>query len=806
LIQKHGMLAYPRIGPWTHGEVRNGGSPDWIVDKKIMEDRSNHPVYQYYAERYLTQMSKQMEGLFYKEGGPIVGVQIENEYWFGEKGESHIKWIKQTAQKLGIDVPLYTVTGWGDVSVPQNEVIPLFGTYPDAPWNADIKVSDNEADFSLSNYRKNQMPEKDVKKSKKYKVNFLLYPYFTCEMGIGIQNTYHRRHIINAIDGYGLVISKLGSGSNLVGYYMFAGATNPQAVNSTLEEEEDISAYYTTVPSKSYDFQAAIRESGEINPAYRQIKKLHYFLNEYGGLLAPMETYVGDQNKDDLEYGVRVKDNSGFVFVINYERNNPKDDKVPDRFSVKLKSETITFPSKGVKFIDSTICIWPINMKLDQLTLKYATAQPLCNIDNTFFFCQSNGINPEFCFDASSINSVNSTSGSVTQDKGRFIISDVIPTVNNIIKVSTKTGQIYQVIVLSKEESKNVWLFRDGEKKELYLSDAGLVMNQGKLEISSTNNSISFMKFGKESRIYHGESLKETPNGLFTEYKLEVPKKTIVAELTPKSILQDAEWLSTNEKDTLKAAEVLMKRYFIKEFSLTDPAKIKSALMYLAPEVECRIQINDIWINQPVVAGKLNVLDFGGYLHKGENKLVMEFPLCKGKKAFAARLIVEHFNANKVNITTNTSWMGRDDYMRPSPFTPSHYAKFGTLEKMKTVSVPKTFETLEYNGFKEWTVKVPENYLDGINAAFMHVSYVGNSAQLYEGHRLLEDNFNNFDVWPMGLHRLDLPVGGKELNLSIKPIPSNYKIIFDRVPKHEDLEKASVKELKIIPEYKVIIE
>jgi hypothetical protein len=88
----------------------------------------------------------------------------------------------------------------------------------------------------------------------------------------------------------------------------------------------------------------------------------------------------------------------------------------------------------------------------------------------------------------------------------------------------------------------------------------------------------------------------------------------------------------------------------------------------------------------------------------------------------------------------------------------------------------------------------------------MHVSYVGNSAQLYEGHRLLEDNFNNFDVWPMGLHRLDLPVGGKELNLSIKPIPSNYKIIFDRVPKHEDLEKASVKELKIIPEYKVIIE
>ncbi|MEO6497450.1 MAG: beta-galactosidase, partial [Mucilaginibacter sp.] len=30
LCQKHNILAYPRIGPWVHGEVRNGGTPDWI--------------------------------------------------------------------------------------------------------------------------------------------------------------------------------------------------------------------------------------------------------------------------------------------------------------------------------------------------------------------------------------------------------------------------------------------------------------------------------------------------------------------------------------------------------------------------------------------------------------------------------------------------------------------------------------------------------------------------------------------------------------------------------------------------------
>ena len=31
LCAKHGMLLYPRIGPWAHAEARNGGLPDWVM-------------------------------------------------------------------------------------------------------------------------------------------------------------------------------------------------------------------------------------------------------------------------------------------------------------------------------------------------------------------------------------------------------------------------------------------------------------------------------------------------------------------------------------------------------------------------------------------------------------------------------------------------------------------------------------------------------------------------------------------------------------------------------------------------------
>ena len=53
-------------------------------------------------------------------------------------------WLKKIVQKYGIDVPLYIVTGWDNASVPENEVIPFWGAYPEAPWNADIgKITRN---------------------------------------------------------------------------------------------------------------------------------------------------------------------------------------------------------------------------------------------------------------------------------------------------------------------------------------------------------------------------------------------------------------------------------------------------------------------------------------------------------------------------------------------------------------------------------------------------------------------------------------------------------------------------------------
>ena len=386
LCQQHGMYVYPRIGPWSHGEARNGGTPDWILRKQYLTDRSNDLVYQTHVARYFGEIARQLEGLYYGDGGPVIGIQLENEYWWAKEGEPHIRWLKETARGLGIDVPLYTVTGWGDGSVPPFEVLPLWGGYADEPWIQSIQKNVLPYSFRFDSFRDSDHIGNDqVERAEEY-MSYYSYPYFTCEMGVGIQNTYHRRLCIGEIDGLGMMTAKLGSGSNLLGYYMFAGGTHPRGVIHPTEEEQEETGYWSRVPPKSYDFQAAIRESGALGPSYHQVKKLHYFVHETGTLLAPMNPVLGKSGENELQFAVRSDNRSGFLFGINYCRFLPRDERKNVRFSVKFSGETLDFPRQGITIPDSTIFIWPLNYDLGGPLLKYATAQLLSRIDETFIF------------------------------------------------------------------------------------------------------------------------------------------------------------------------------------------------------------------------------------------------------------------------------------------------------------------------------------------------------------------------------------------------------------------------------------
>ena len=137
--QEVGLNVLLRIGPWCHGEVRNGGFPNWLQkmgDDKVFELRRDNPGYLGYVTKLYGQIGQQTKGLLWKDGGPVIAIQLENEY---SGPTQHLMTLKQIARDAGMDVPLYTCTGWGSGgAAPFGEIVPFSGSYVDGFWDRSL--------------------------------------------------------------------------------------------------------------------------------------------------------------------------------------------------------------------------------------------------------------------------------------------------------------------------------------------------------------------------------------------------------------------------------------------------------------------------------------------------------------------------------------------------------------------------------------------------------------------------------------------------------------------------------------------
>ncbi len=430
LCQKHGMPVIIRIGPFCHGEVRSGAIPEWIFAKPL-EIRSNDPEYLKYVKKLYTEIAKQLDGLYYKDGGPIIGCQLENEMqhsaspWAiaypgeendftaaswnaqeaaigvegghkqasgAEAGNEHMRTLLKMAQEAGIITPFYTATGWGNAAVIDNYAIPVTSAYTYPFWENPPKMSPF-------------MMFKDIHKEPDYspvRYNPEDFPSFCAEMGAGIQMIYNSRPIVTAKAAEALMVRTLGSGCNGIGYYMYHGGSTPhrEGQNAFMSDEP------MGLPKISYDFQAPIGEFGLEGLMYRNLRLIHCFLDDFQDRLAPMETVLPadwqkmtPDNHDDLRYAARMKDGRGFLFLVNFQDHDNGRHDQKGTVSLDLGSETINIP---VTLPKDESAILPFNFDMDGCLLKYATAQPLMRIMDGktphYFFFAPDGVRPEFVF------------------------------------------------------------------------------------------------------------------------------------------------------------------------------------------------------------------------------------------------------------------------------------------------------------------------------------------------------------------------------------------------------------------------
>lgn len=401
-----GLDVVIRIGPWAHGECRNGAFPDWLL-KKDYKLRDNNEEYLAVVKKWYQSIYNEVKGLFYKDGGNIIAVQIENE--FVDNAE-HLAKLKEIAVECGFIAPIYTVTGWNSASgakIPVDEVVPVFGGYCEAPWENHMNRLSPSPHYFFNRMRNDSAIGTDLiakTQSDGWQLPYERYPFATCELGGGIEVTHHRRPIIKPMDIYAVSLVKLGDGNNLVGYYMYHGGTNKIGELSTFNETK-ATGYPNDYPILSYDFQAPLSEYGEVREQYGLLNMLHMFVNDFGEEFAPMiavdsANSVAADDTNSLRYGMRTNGKSGFVFVNHYQRLT----ELADIENAVISAGNVEFTPIDVK--GEVSFFMPFNMKMGDSVLEYATAQPLCKCDDTYFFAEIPNIKAEYKFSKGSANIV----------------------------------------------------------------------------------------------------------------------------------------------------------------------------------------------------------------------------------------------------------------------------------------------------------------------------------------------------------------------------------------------------------------
>ena len=534
LCKEVGLPVILRMGPWCHGEARHGGLPLWLVESGISL-RNNNPAYLEKARGWYQAIFDQVEGKMWKDGGAVIGVQLDNEFrgpW------EFLMSLKTIAQEIGYDVPIYTRTGWPALTTPATygEIIPLYGDYADGFW--DRSLTEMPGDYAKSylfrSFRNSTViaTEQLPAQADTDRPEDLVYPYFTCELGGGMMTSYHRRINIAPMDVYVMALIRVGSGSNMPGYYMYHGGTNPEGKLSYLNEAQ-ATAYtnHNDLPVKSYDFQAPLGEFGQVNPHYHLLRRMHIFLADFGPKLARMAPFFPedaptDPNEDtELRWSIRSDGHSGYVFVNNYQRLKELSPKTEVQFTVNLPGGKIQFPQRAITVPSGAAFFMPFNMQIADAELIYATAQPVARIEKdgveTLFFTEVEGVPAEFVWG----NDIRIGESTVVfqAENGTVRFSGMPTGTQPAFSLYDKNNRLIQVVLLSDKQSLGLWKGNLSGEERVFLTENFLTSHNNEIVLEEAEGKVFTISIfpAPESLSLGNNEIEATSDGIFSVYEIQ---------------------------------------------------------------------------------------------------------------------------------------------------------------------------------------------------------------------------------------------------------------------------------------------
>jgi beta-galactosidase len=250
--QKEGLYVILRPGPYACAEWEFGGYPWWLQQNKDLVIRANNKAFLDSCRVYINKLAEHVKHLQISKGGPIIMVQVENEFgsYVAQRKDipldEHKKYnaaIKQLLVEAGFDVPFFTSDG---VWLFEGGALP--GVLPTANGEGNI----DNLKKAIDGYHSNQGPYMVAE----------FYPGWLDHWG----ETFVRvdaAEIVKQTEKY--LQQKIH-----FNFYMVHGGTNFGFTSGANYNEE----HHIQPDITSYDYDAPISEAGWATPKYMAIREV----------------------------------------------------------------------------------------------------------------------------------------------------------------------------------------------------------------------------------------------------------------------------------------------------------------------------------------------------------------------------------------------------------------------------------------------------------------------------------------------------------------------------------------------------
>jgi beta-galactosidase len=235
-VAAQGMHAIVRPGPYICAEWDNGGLPPWLFQKPGTGIRSSEPTYLAAVEEYYEQLAPILVPRQIDRGGPIILVQVENEYGAYGSDKDYLRALTDLTRRIGITVPLITVdqpldSMLEDGSLPELHKTASFGS----------RIAER-----LDALRRHQPTG----------------PLMCAEFWLGWFDNWGGHHHVTDVEETARNLDELLARGASVNIYMFHGGTNFGFTNGA----NDKGTYAPIVTS--YDYDSPLDEAGNPTAKY----------------------------------------------------------------------------------------------------------------------------------------------------------------------------------------------------------------------------------------------------------------------------------------------------------------------------------------------------------------------------------------------------------------------------------------------------------------------------------------------------------------------------------------------------------